>query len=112
MTPEYLVTLDVPRQQAVAALIGLIREHYPTAAVSVGPAPEEPDTTHITAVVDVDDPDEVTDLTIERELAYQLEEGIPVYVIPLRTPERTEALRTHLATRRFRPLAVSPLPSA
>jgi len=60
---------------------------------------------------DVDDPDEVTDLTIERELALQADEGIPVYVIPLRTPARTEALRKHLADRRRRPLGLPPLPS-
>jgi hypothetical protein len=110
MTPEYLATLDVPRQQAVADLSLLIRARYPTVALSVGPAPDEPGTTHITAVVDLDDPDELTDLTIERELAYQLEEGIPVYVIPRRTPERTDALRTRLATRRHRPLTLPPLP--
>jgi hypothetical protein len=40
------------------------------------------------AVADVDDPDEVGDLVVERVVALQVDEGIPLHVIPLRTPER------------------------
>ncbi len=112
MTPEYLASLDAPRQRAVAELMGLVSAHYATASFTVEPSPEEPGITHITAIVDIDDPDEVTDLTIEHELALQLDQGLPVYVIPIRTPARTEALRTRLAERRHRPLALPPLPPA
>ena len=92
MSREYLKTLDAPRQEAVTQLTDLVRQHYPDATFTVAPGEEDPAITHILAMVDVDDPDEVTDLTIERELAF-LEQGMAVYVIPLRTPEREAALQ-------------------
>jgi hypothetical protein len=47
----------------------------------VEPATDDPDITHLWAAVDdVDDPDEVVDLVIERALDLIVEEGIPVYV--------------------------------
>jgi len=49
--------------------------------------------THITATIDVDDPDEVVDLVIDRMLELQLDDGIPVYLIPIHTPERVAALQ-------------------
>jgi hypothetical protein len=49
--------------------------------------------THITIVVELDDRDEVTDLVMDRILELQLEQGIPLYVIPIRTPQRVAALR-------------------
>jgi hypothetical protein len=92
MAKGYLQTLDPRRQQAVMELTEMVKQHYPTASFEIGPSEEDPDVTHITASVDIDDPEEVTDLTIERELELQIEEGIPVYVIPIRTPERVAAL--------------------
>jgi hypothetical protein len=47
----------------------------------------------------MDDPDEMTDLTIERELAL-LDAGIPVDVIPLRTPNREAALMRQMEQER------------
>jgi len=41
------------------------------------------------ATVDVDDPDEVVDLVIDRMLALQIDVGLSVHLIPIRTPERT-----------------------
>jgi hypothetical protein len=93
MTPQPTPHEDDPRiQAAIAELQDLIRSHYPSATFSVGPGEDEPDLVHLTAVVDVEDPDEVVDLVIERMLELQLDEGIPVYVIPIRTPERVAAL--------------------
>jgi hypothetical protein len=92
MSKEYLQTLDPRRQQAVVELTEMVTQRYPTASFEIGPSEEDPDVTHITASVDIDDPEEVTDLTIERELELQIEEGIPVYLIPIRTPERVAAL--------------------
>jgi hypothetical protein len=79
----------------VAELTDMIKQRYPTASFDVGPGEDDPEVTHITAVVDLDDPDEVTDLVIDRMLELQLEKGIPVYVIPIRTPQRVAALRQH-----------------
>ena len=92
MKQEYLSGLDAPRQQAISELTELVRRQYPLASFVVVPSEEDPALTHLIATVDVDDPDEVTDLTIERELSF-LEQGVPVAVIPLRTPERTAAVR-------------------
>jgi hypothetical protein len=92
---DYLSQIDVARRDAVEDLTKLVRKHYPKATFQVVPAPEDSTITHIFATVDLDDPEEVTDLTIERELAL-IEAGIPVYVIPLRTPKREAALRQRI----------------
>jgi hypothetical protein len=81
MSKEYLQQIDLMRQQAVAELTGIIKQRYPTASFDVGPAEDDPEVTHITIVVDLDDRDEVTDLVIDRMLELQLEQGIPVYVM-------------------------------
>lgn len=84
--------LEPRQQQAVTELIDMIKQRYPTASFEVGPGPENPEATHIIVTVDIDDPDEVTDLVLERELELQIDEGIPVYVIPIHTPERVAEL--------------------
>jgi hypothetical protein len=89
---DYYTTLDPRGQQAVTELTELIRQCYPSASFAVGPGEDDAAITHILATVDVDDPDEVTDLTIERELQLQIDEGVPVYVIPIRMPERVAKL--------------------
>lgn len=106
MNEEYVRGLEMLRQQAIAELIGMIKERYPTASFSIAPGEDDPRGTHILAVVDTDDPDDATELTIQRELALQIDEGVPVYVIPIRTPERVEALM------RQRDRAALPVPPA
>ncbi len=90
---EYVQTLSPKRQQAVAELTGMIRQQYPNTTFAIGPGEDDPRGTYITATVDVDDPDVVTDLTLDRELALQIDQRLPVYVIPIRTPQRTAAAR-------------------
>ena len=46
----------------------------------------------VTAVVDVDDPDEVVDRFIDRLVTLQVEDSLPLHVIPVRTPARREKL--------------------
>lgn len=92
MSKEKAWRLEPRQQQAVTELIDMIQQRYPTASFEVGPGPENPEATHIIVTVDIDDPDEVTDLVIERELELQIDEGIPVYVIPIHTPERVAEL--------------------
>jgi hypothetical protein len=89
----YLTSLDPRRLDAVRELSTLITQRYASAAIFVGPAEEDPEVTHITAVVDIDDPDEVADLVMDRMLQLLLDEDIPIYVIPIRTPGRLAALR-------------------
>jgi hypothetical protein len=108
---DYDSTLDPARQQAVTELTGLIRQRYPSASFATEPAEDDAAITHLIATVDVDDPDEVTDLTIERELQLQIDEGVPVYVIPLRTPERVAKLVAEQRQKQQTP-PVFPLPPA
>ncbi len=92
MNSEYLRTLEPRRQQAVAELTNLIRNQYPSAACRIEPGIDEPQSTHITVVVDLDDPDEVMDLIIDRLIELQVEQNIPISVIPTRSPERVALL--------------------
>lgn len=68
-----------------------IQKHYPSASFRVSRADDEPENILLTAVVAVDDTDEVLDLVIDRVVELQVEERIPVHVIPIRTPERVLA---------------------
>ena len=78
---------------AIMELRDIIHERYPTAQFSVVTPPEEPSSLELIAVVDVDDTDEVMDLVLDRVLDFQMEEGLPVHVLPLMTPEREAAAR-------------------
>ena len=67
------------------------------------PAEDDASIVHLLARVDVDDTEDVADLVMDRMIQMQVDEGLPIYVIPLRTPERIAALRQvatsrHLAT--------------
>ena len=65
-----------------------IRAHYPSARFVVTRSVDEPENVHLLTTVDLADPDEVVDLVLDRLVELQVEERIPVYVIPVRTPER------------------------
>jgi hypothetical protein len=83
--------LDERTRQAVRELQGVIAARYPTATFALTRSPEDPASLHLLAIADVDDPDEVGDLVVERVVALQVEEGIPLHVIPLRSRNRVEA---------------------
>jgi hypothetical protein len=82
---------DDPRiVAAVQELQALIQHHYPSASFAVTEG-EDPEGIYLTATVDIDDTEEVVDLIIDRMLEMQIEEGLPVYVIPVRPIERVIA---------------------
>lgn len=89
----------------MAELQDAIATHYPAATFTVGPGGENEDGVYLTVQVDLDDPDEVLDLVIDRVLELQFEEGLPIHVTPIRTPERVADLasqRSHqLAAKGF-----------
>lgn len=93
MSAERRQELDPRIQQAVAELESIISRRYPSTTFELSRAVDDPEIIHLTATVDLDDPDEVSDLVIERELQLQVDEGIPLYVIPIRNPERIAAAR-------------------
>ncbi|MDQ3656781.1 MAG: hypothetical protein M3457_17110, partial [Chloroflexota bacterium] len=77
MTNTHDHLTDPRMQAAIAELQDMIRTHYPSTVFAVGEA-EDPDGIYIRAVVDVDDPDEVTEVFIDRMIDLQVEDGLPV----------------------------------
>jgi hypothetical protein len=75
---------------AIAEIQELILAQYPDATFELELG-EDPDGTWMTVTVDVEDTDEVFDVIVERNLEMQVEEGIPLYVIPVRPIERIMA---------------------
>jgi hypothetical protein len=86
-----MMPLDDPRvDAAIAELQDMIKAHYSEVVFTVGPG-EDPIGMYITATVDVDDLDEVIDVVVERLLEMQVDEGLPVYVLPVHPIERVLA---------------------
>lgn len=101
MTHEERIHNDPRIERAVAELQGMIVGRYPEATFAVWQG-EDPMGTYITTTVDVPDTDDVTDLIIERLIAMQVEEELPVYVIPVRPIARIQAAqrqREHVVHR-------------
>ena len=108
MSVERDASLDARVEDALDELRGRITERYPDARFQVARDPEEPENVDLWTTVDVDDPDEVLDLVIDRLIDLQVEERIPVHVIPIRTTERVLAdLRAEPKPRRRIHLSVS-----
>jgi hypothetical protein len=68
----------------------IIASRYPTTTFELARAADDPRSIHLLAVVDVDDPDEVGDLVVDRVVAFHVDDGIPLHAIPLRTLERVQ----------------------
>lgn len=86
-----IADLDERTRQAIQELRGIIAARYPTTTFELAHAADDSHSIHLLAIADVDDPDEVGDLVVDRVVAFQVDEGIPLHVIPLRTPERVRA---------------------
>ncbi len=71
-------------QGAVDELQHLIRQLDPLATFQVVPG-EDPTGTYLLATVDVEDTELVMDVYMERLLTFQIDEGLPLYVLPLRS---------------------------
>ncbi len=99
-------TIPAPTRAALAELQGMIAARYPETQFAVFRG-EDPEGWYLRAVVDVDDPDEVTELVLDRLVDLQLDEGLPLHVIPIRTPERLASLRAQQVAERHH---VTPAP--
>jgi hypothetical protein len=88
VTVEHQAFTPGQMQEALDELQQLIQQRYPSAEFEVASAPDDPDIVHLFATVDVDDTEEVLDVVMERMLELQIEDGLPIYVIPVRPPER------------------------
>jgi hypothetical protein len=89
--PLSIADLDERTRRAIQELEGVITARYPATTFELARAADDPRSIHLLALADVDDPDEVGDLVVDRVVALQVDEGIPLHVIPLRTPERVQA---------------------
>ncbi len=99
MTIEQMIEINPRLQDALSELRGLIAERFPGTDFSVAPG-DDPEGVYLTATVDLDDPDAVVDVVIERLLTMQIEEALPLFVFPVRTPARIAAMRRARAPRR------------
>jgi hypothetical protein len=90
MSPERQVHLTPRMADAVRELQELITARFPqvTFVVEEGVDPEG---IYLVTTVDIADTDEVIELVGDRLVALQVEEGLPVYVTPLRPIERVVA---------------------
>lgn len=77
-------------QKAIAELQALIRQYYSEASFQVAQG-EDPAGTYLITTVDVDDTDAVVDVYIDRLLELQIDDGLPVYVVPIRPLDRLTA---------------------
>lgn len=93
--------------EALTELRELIRHRYPAATFETYRG-EDPDGTYLRVTVDIEDPDAVLDAVLDRLFALQVEEALPVYVVPTWPIER---VAEYLATRKRRGGALS-LPPA
>lgn len=88
MNTEHERPLDGRMRRAVEELQGVISARYPGATFDIVRDPEEPENVDLLTTVDLEDPDEVLDLVIDRLVDLQAEERVPLHVIPVRTPAR------------------------
>ena len=90
MSPERYEPATPAIAEALAALEDLIRGRYPGAAFTVFEG-EDPEGVYLRATVEREDPDEVVDTVIDALYRIQVEQELPVYVIPVEPLERAAA---------------------
>lgn len=85
-------------QERLTELQGRIRHSYPAATFTVAHG-DDPEGLYLTATVDVEDLDAVTALVLDRLIEIQVDEGLPIYVIPDQPPARVLARLREKAPR-------------
>ena len=84
--------LDPRIEAALEELQACIRGRYPAAQFRIGTSPDDPAIIELVTIVDDDDPNEVLDLVVDRQMELQIEDGLPIFVVTEPTPERTVVL--------------------
>ncbi len=74
-------------KEAIHELGGLITDHFPQATFVIEEG-FDPEGVYMIAIVDIADTDEVIDVIGDRLVELQVDEGLPLYVTPLRPIER------------------------
>lgn len=83
-------------QAALDELQETIAKHHPEATFEVVQG-EDPEAFLLRATVDVENLHDVVDLVLDRLVEIQVEEELPVSIVPRRTPGREAAVRASLA---------------
>lgn len=88
---------------AVVELEGLIQQRYPAATFVVFRGlGDDTEGVYLEATVDVADTDDVVDLVIDRLVDLQVDDGLPIRVMPVRPRDR------HLGSFGARPIPLDP----
>ena len=90
MKTENHVRLTPRMKEAILELKGLITARFPQAAFVIEEG-FDPEGVYLITTVDIADTDEVIAVIGDRLVALQVDEGLPVYVTPLRPIERVVA---------------------
>jgi hypothetical protein len=90
MKTENPIRLTPRMKAAIQELKGLITARFPQAAFVVEEG-FDPEGVYLITTVDIADTDEVIAVIGDRLVALQVDEGLPVYVTPLRPIERVVA---------------------
>ena len=93
MSVRPLDARDGRLREALVELQAAIQSRYPDARFIISHPEDEPTSTELTVILDIDDPDEALDIVINRVVDLQVNEGVPIHVVPIRTPERVAADR-------------------
>lgn len=94
MSSERIDDHDPRVMSALSELKAIIQQRYPAATFAISHG-EDPEGIYLTATVDIEDTDMVVDLVIDRLVAMQVEESLPVYLVPLHPPAQTDSLQRH-----------------
>lgn len=104
MTAEHHIQITPPMEAALRELKELITARFPQASFAVEDG-FDPEGIYLVATVDVEDTDEVVDVVGDRLVELQVEDGLPVYLAPLRPIARVVAeLRAREARAPLAPL--------
>jgi hypothetical protein len=85
------VSMTPRLEEAVAELQSLIASHYPEVTFSVSDG-DDPEGIYLTATIDVEDMEEVIEVFLDRLVDMQVDEELPVFVVPIRPVERSRAM--------------------
>ena len=91
MILDHRLPLTPRMEAAITEMKERITRRFPTTTFEIYEG-EDPDGIYLAAIVDTDGLEEATDLFRDRIVDLQVDEGLPLYVIPERTPERTAAI--------------------
>lgn len=110
--PETDKQADVRIDAAITELRQMINSHFPTATFAITHG-DDPEGVYLIPTVDVEDTEEVFDVVVERLLQLQIDDELPVYVIPIRPEARVlqefrtqRPLRPSVGTGRLEALSV------